>query len=130
MDPLTAYRQRGFTLIEVVVAFAIFTICVGAIYAAFEAAVHRSARSVSREHAWLTAQSLLARVTAEPLSPGRNESGTSAEGLPWHVDVKPYSLPTDPSNPWHALLVTVRVRDTGSTAPVELSSIELSRLQR
>jgi type II secretion system protein I len=121
-------HQRGFTLIEVTVAFVIFALCAAVLYEEFAGAQHRSAQARDREEALLIAQSLLSqqRVTPPPWNP--ENVGSSGERWNWDIQVAPFNAGVSPDFPWKAFLVTVRVR--ASAAPSHeavLQSIELAR---
>jgi general secretion pathway protein I len=62
---LSSHRQRGFTLIEAVIAFAILGLSLSALYGAFAAALSRTQRDAKLSEATLIAQSLLARAGTE-----------------------------------------------------------------
>jgi type II secretion system protein I len=114
-------NQRGFTLIEVAVAFAIFALAVGALLEAFGGSVRRTQSTRDVEASWMTAQSLLAeqRVREMPWSP--EQSGRTSDGKAWRIEVARMDTDTDPEYPWRAYAVTVMVQD------VVLKSIELAR---
>jgi general secretion pathway protein I len=57
--------MRGFTLIEVVIAFAILGLSLAALYGAFASALSRAQRDAHFSEAMLIAQSLLARAGSE-----------------------------------------------------------------
>jgi general secretion pathway protein I len=64
-------RERGFTLIEVVVAFAILGTTLAVLYGTFESALSRSSHDAHLREGTLIAQSLLARAGSEwPLTEG------------------------------------------------------------
>ena len=98
---MSARRSQGFTLIEMVVAFAILGIALTTLYAVFESALSRIRHDTHLSESILLAQSLLARAGTEwPLAEGVRhgdwqnyryelaEQGISAlDGQP------PYTLP-------------------------------------
>jgi type II secretion system protein I len=114
-------KQRGFTLIEVAVAFAIFALMIGALLEAFSGSVRRTQSTRDAEASWMTAQSLLAeqRVREMPWSP--EQSGRTDDGRVWRIEVAPIDAGTDPEYPWRAYAVTVSVQG------VVLKSVELAR---
>lgn len=123
-----ATRQRGFTLIEVTIAFAIFALCAAVLFEEFAGAERRSAQARDRGQALLIAQSLLAeqRVTPPPWSAQR--SGSAQDGWSWDIQVAPFNAGVDPDFAWRAFLVTVRVRpDDAPTREAVLQSVELTR---
>lgn len=125
---MRTHRERGFTLIEVTIAFAIFALCATVLYEEFAGAERRSAQASDREQALLLAQSLLAqqRVTPPPWS--AQNSGTSGEAWTWDIAVAPYSTGIAPEFPWKAFLVTVRVQSAASPShEAVLQSVELAR---
>lgn len=120
-------RQQGFTLIEVIVAFAIFALSIGAIFEVFSEAVHTSERVRERDLAWLTAQSVLSRLRIEEAPWPSEQRGVSGP-LRWWIDVQPYSLEVDKRASWSAYRVEVHVAPLHSPAPsIELDSFELAR---
>ena len=120
-------RQRGFTLIEVVVAFAIFTLSVTALYEIFGSAARRSAQTRLRDEQWLTAQSVLSEFRAAPGPWMRESNGKSSSGQTWNLTTRPYESGADTQGNWHAYEVTVSVSDQNASVPVVLRSIELMR---
>ena len=122
-------REAGFTLIEVVAAFAIFALCVGALYESFSGSVRRSARSRETTVAALAAQSLLAEQRGHPGPWDSRQSGAAQDGTSWQIDVKPYDADTDPGSEWHLYEVTVRVGPE-THADAVLQSVELVRIPR
>jgi general secretion pathway protein I len=126
---MTARRQRGFTLIEVVVAFAIFAMSVGALYEAFGAASRRSVNARNRELAWMTADSLLAQQRVQPTPWRPEDSGVTNSGVHWRIQVAPFEAGTSSQSPWHAVRVTVRAGVAADESKyVLLSSVEMVRI--
>ncbi|MEJ0037693.1 MAG: type II secretion system protein [Gammaproteobacteria bacterium] len=119
-------RQQGFTLIEVLVAFAIFALSVGALFELFAGALRRARQAESTEMLWLTAQSLLSERRARP-GPWPEEEAGERSGAQWRIETRPYDAGADNASSWKALLVSVNVADAGSRRSVDLQSVELSR---
>jgi general secretion pathway protein I len=120
-------REQGFTLIEVVVAFAIFALSIGAIFEVFQQAVHTSEHVRERDLAWLTAQSVLSELRVKP-APWPSEQRGESGRLRWWVEVQPYPLEIDTRTSWSAYRVEVHVSELHSPAPaIELDSLELAR---
>ena len=123
-------RQKGFTLIEVVVAFAIFALSMGALYESFGGALRRNSQAHEREQALLVAQSVLARVRVAPVPWKPEDSGSPEGGWQWRVEVAPFDADAAESkqSPWQTFAVTIHLAREGSNAKeVVLSSIELAR---
>lgn len=119
--------QRGFTLIEVVVAFAIFALSIGAIYEISRDAVRRSAQADVRSRAWVVAESTLARIRLQSPPWPAQLSGVSEDGLVWQVQTSKRIVAVPPDSPWQAFDVLVHVR-LSATSPNEilLRSVEVA----
>ncbi len=86
-------HERGFTLLEVLVAFAILTLSLGVVMQIFSTGLNNLALGDEYSRATLLAQSRLAALgIEEPLKAG-DESGDFGDGYHWHVTVTPYDLP-------------------------------------
>jgi general secretion pathway protein I len=82
-------RDAGFTLVEVLVAFAIVTIVLAALYQAIAGAYRGYARAQVREQTLALARAHLEAVGIEgPLQPGES-TGTYATGVVWRLAVEP-----------------------------------------
>mgnify|MGYP006422763553 CR=1 FL=1 len=93
MTGRTRRQQRGFTLIEVVVAFTIMAIALAALFQAFSTGVRGSRAVEIRGQLLARAEARLAMVgTAIPLAPGRHEgevAATPVGGGTWRVTIRP-----------------------------------------
>ena len=86
-SPSTTDRQRGFTLLEVLVAFAVLAVALGVAFEIFATGLRgaRSADALTR--AVLIAESRLARVGVETeLTPGESE-GETDDGTRWRIEI-------------------------------------------
>jgi general secretion pathway protein I len=118
--------QSGFTLIEVVVAFAILALALGALYPSISESLQRGSRSGARELAQLQAASLLALYRgSDGLLPNQRAGTDAATGMPWKITVKPYAAEIDPSANYEAMAVTATVQWGRGERRVALQSIEL-----
>jgi general secretion pathway protein I len=127
--PATEDRERGFTLIEVLVTLAIVAVTLVAI----GAVVSTNMRGVGlfEQHVALIAAEQGALAAAIPdhdhLAPGTVEGGAGAEH--WRVQVTPLGAGWDVAAGkagWVPELVTLRLR-SASGATVELRTVRLAR---
>lgn len=126
--------QRGFTLLEVIVAVVIAAVCLAALSQVFATGVRAAGTSSDYMRAMTLAQSKLAGVGVERAISDGSESGSSSDGrLVWTVTVE--SEPTeDGDNPVRPPLelkrVTARVAATalGEIAGKPSRSVQLVTL--
>lgn len=125
-------RARGFTLIEVVVAFAILALALGALYESFGSALKRSGAASRSELAALRAESLLAEFRGSGgLLPAEREGRDEDTGLHWRIVSKPYPAELADSSPWTTEAVEVQVGwNEKDRHPVVIHSVELLRKAR
>ena len=107
-----ATRQRGFTLIEIVVAFAILSIGLGIAMQIAGGAMRNASQAATRTDAALYAQSLLDTVgVGERLEEGTS-NGEFGEKFRWTLRAEPYEIESEtPIEP--------------GMAPVQLYRLEL-----
>ena len=103
-------KAKGFTLIEVLVAFTILSVSVGALLVAFSGGVRNSVLTRDYTQAVIVAESRMAeagithRLTQEEIIEGQD--GDYA----WQKKITP--VDKEPSGPWQLYHVTVSVRWT------------------
>ena len=114
--------QRGFTLLEVLVASVILAGSLAALLPALSGSLRQMRAAEARQAALLVAQSVLAGVEADPLDAPR--LGVSS-GLRWTVSVSPEG---SASGDLAAYRASVVVSPEGG-APVQLDTIVLGRRQ-
>jgi general secretion pathway protein I len=120
-------HARGFTLIEVVVAFAILALALGALYEVFGGSLKRSGVSRQRELAALRAESLLSEFRGSGGALPKERRGTDG-GFEWTITAKPYPAELEERSAWAAERVTVEVRwGTASNRALQIESVELVR---
>ncbi|WP_395790358.1 prepilin-type N-terminal cleavage/methylation domain-containing protein [Aquimonas sp.] len=91
--------QRGFTLIEVVLALAIFAVAIGLCMQIATSALKQTRVAAEQTHAALLAQSLLdTSGVGERLQPGRT-SGRLDGDYRWELDVSPYEADLQTDSP-------------------------------
>ena len=92
-----AARQRGYTLIEVIVAFAVLALALTLLLGSLTGAARQIRQSADAGRAALHAQSLLAQTgVGEPLRPGRKQGEFESGRYKWTLEVAPYNDPTQP----------------------------------
>ncbi len=83
--------QRGYTLIEVIVAFALLALALTLLLGSLSGAARQVQRADQLSRATLYAQSLLAAQGVEqPLQPGREQGSFEQGHYHWTLDVAPY----------------------------------------
>lgn len=119
--------RRGFTLIEILVAFTVLAVALGGLMTAFSSQV-RTIRAVEpRAAAVLQARSLLERIGGDiPLREGE-ESGAFADGFGWTTRIHRYALAeADTDEPPAVVPYQVEVTvEWGDGASLTLSSLRL-----
>ena len=114
-------KSHGFTLLEVLVALALFATAAAVLFEAMADGVHAAGRSADDTRAVLVAQSILAEVSGDPAY--QPAGGETNQGYRWEVSFAPYV--SDVIAEGSAVLreVTVSVR-----APAASREIRLTRL--
>jgi len=92
---IRAGRQAGFTLIEVMAAFAIFAVLFGIILQILSTSISNTRRAGDFTQAALLAQSQLDMVGIESLPQPGTYSGRYTEEYSWEMVIEPYQMPDD-----------------------------------
>ncbi len=133
-SPSTSSRRGGFTLLEVLVAFAVLAVALGVAFEIFATGLRgaRSADALTR--AVLAAESRLAGVGIETeLTPGETE-GEADNGMLWRIDIREQQpeegeedqLETPSAAVLLDITVTVRWRDVGGEQSFVLRTSRLA----
>ena len=136
--PISAVATRGFSLLEVLVAFVILALVGTALFRLFGTSLNNASLADEYSRAALYAESLLADAAVEaPLREGTTQ-GTSQDGrYAWSTKIESYTAPGAtadeerlgqmlPLRPWR---LTVSVRwpgDFGGERSLELSTVRLA----
>lgn len=117
-------------MIEVVVALAILTLSLTALYETFGWGLRRSAGLERREQASMVAQSLLAEIRARRALRDAREQGKTSEGLRWIAQTRRLRLDMDERGPIQPFEVTIEVSwGARQGQRVRLQSVQASRVE-
>ena len=118
--------QTGFSLIEVVVALAIVSLMLGAVYQVSNGAVQSTVRTDNYLRALAMAQSRLAEASAMPVLKVGTVLG-STDGVAWSRSIKAFAAP--PPTP-ETRLYQVSVIATRSGSKVTLETLLIAGVPR
>jgi general secretion pathway protein I len=127
-------RQRGFTLLEVIVAIVIAALCLGALAQAFAGGARAAGSSSDYTRAVTLAQSILGKAGVERALTEGVESGTSSDGrYGWTLTVSNESTtedgnPVRPPMELKRLVVRVNVLDEDDARAGRSRAVELTTL--
>jgi general secretion pathway protein I len=123
---MNAMRSHGFTLIEMVVAFAILALTLTALYGAFESSLARSRHDLDLSEGTLLAESLLARGGSEwPLAEGSRSGAWNAYSYELTQQlVAPDPGARPPTLPTMRITASVSWRGAAGTRQIALSTLK------
>ena len=123
---MSARGETGSALVEAMVAAAIISVTLAAMYGAILESAARNRMAEQRRMALLIAQSELAAVgSAIPAVPGVTE-GTQGNFY-WRVDIEPYTGGPPPGPVGQLCTVTVQVADPHRAPLAQLTTLTLAR---
>jgi prepilin-type N-terminal cleavage/methylation domain-containing protein len=98
--------ESGFTLLEVIVALAIFVVSASSLYMTLDTSVDRASLSATRSEAVAIAQSVLSESLAK--SSYENDSG-DVDIFTWHITYKAKEDVSDGSSRWRLYTIDTNV---------------------
>lgn len=81
--------RRGFTLIEVLVAFLILAFSLGALFSLFSGSLRSVRLGEDYAHATALARAQLARIDADGIAAHEVEAGEMKDGFRWRIEAVP-----------------------------------------
>ena len=123
-----ARHDSGFSLAEVIVAFAILSLALVAIFKSYGLVVRGTVTSEHERHALAIAQSLLATTGVTDRLQSASDSGTLADGTVWNRTISAYGPASAPNLP-PPYLITIEIATPGTKQPrsvVSLSTLKLA----
>ncbi len=88
-----ARHCRGFSLIEVLVAFLVLSMALGVLLNINSLAMRSTRTAEAHQHALQLAESKLAELVAEPVLERGRQQGTFAGGYEWRTEVEEFAFP-------------------------------------
>lgn len=123
-----AGAERGFTFVEVLIATAIFSFSIAALFAVYSNTVVASEAARDRATARLHIQSLLSELgVTKPLRDGVM-TGDFGDGYAWRLEIEPYGTSAERAASLFAawdITASVEWRRRGKARSVRLSTIRL-----
>ncbi|OGT32387.1 MAG: hypothetical protein A2W28_06545 [Gammaproteobacteria bacterium RBG_16_51_14] len=121
--------ERGFTLLEVLVAFSIFTVSVGILMQIFSKGTHAAMLGDEYTQAIIIAQSRLATVAIEGDGPDVGEYSGAENDYRWTTTIRPYDTAADLETNYRIaereIEVVVNWTRRGKSHSVKLNTLKL-----
>lgn len=90
-----ARRQGGFTLLEILAAFVIFSLSFAAVLQILSSSIRNTVRSAEFTQAALWAQTKMDAVGVDPLLEEGTSRGEFDDKFSWELDIAPYDVERD-----------------------------------
>jgi general secretion pathway protein I len=91
-------RNKGFSLLEILVAFSILAIALGVLMQIFASAARNADLAREQARATTLAQSLLASASVEAVLVAGETSGSTPDMFRWQVEVAPFDTADGPTD--------------------------------
>ncbi|MCB1907707.1 MAG: type II secretion system protein [Rhodocyclaceae bacterium] len=116
--------ERGFSLIEVLVAFSIMALALGVLYQSGAGSLRAAVLSEQQTRAALWGQSLLAARDAVPAA-GWHDAGLTEDGFGWQIGSRPLQDASAPADAiaLHEVVVTVDWTDRGRRREFRIATV-------
>lgn len=132
MIPTQVNRQKGFSLLEILIAFSILALSLGILLKIFSAGVNSAVIAEDYTAAVQIGQSLMAKTGIEtPLQAGQ-ESGLENEKYQWQVEVSPFEFNPEKVDTTSLTTALFKVKvivswgdDNSNDRQIELTSLRL-----
>lgn len=129
-----AADDAGFTLVESLVALAIFVAVISALYQGLSVGWRGLRRADAEEIALAMAQNKLASTGVETPLIASTQSGVAADGMVWQADIRAYASASEAAQSapdLHGFWVTVTVRwKEGPRRPEQSLQLQTIKLRR
>ena len=115
---------RGFSLIEVLVAFSIMALALGVLYQSGAGSLRAAVLSDQYVRAALWGQSLIDALETVPAG-GWHDSGSTEDGFHWQIGSRPLqeSSDVDVAIPLHEVAVTIDWTDRGRRREFRIATV-------
>jgi general secretion pathway protein I len=95
----TARGHRGFTLMEILVAFVVLAAAVGVLYRTFSTSLRNVDAVAGYSEAIAVAEAKLTAIGLEqPLQEGEDSGATEDKRFSWQIAIRPYTPPDSPQD--------------------------------
>lgn len=122
-------RQQGFSLLEILIAFAILSLSIGIVLRIFSGGVKTAGAAEEYTAAVQIAESLLAKTGSEIPLRSHRSSGVADEKYNWEIDIAPHTLNSAPFKTPNAELFKINVIVDWGEADGDRRTFELATLK-